>query len=604
MRLRILPLWALCGSILAGVLLAPSPLLAQTPATDPATSAVKSCNEFLVPKQTLRGKQIGQEDCKLIETDFTFAGRRFRRMDMGISGTIDGYLAKEGRYRFYFGSNPEFTYAQGGNPNPIFYGIGRYDMDKGSELVFMYPLDASTAGGSGPGGNGWNGKMFVTAHGAGRSFVRGTLKRWDLNLNAGSPLSDISKYERLMLEKGYAVAKTYRSTLMEGGDTVVTLDDGTVFDDRNVTEQPRLIFGFAKVGWNVLERRLGRKPSRTYWYGHSGGARPGRIMNYQPGLNVGADGKRIIDGFLLDDPGAGLWLPIVMKNGRDVLFTDREELPWFVTDDPQMAKLDPKLFSGARHKDWFVPQIEINHLSYVNETPDDPPAWASNNFLINKRLNAKAVRDKGLAAKHRSYELAGISHSGGEYLPEGRRGDVVIWDMSRVMDGLIDLLDNWVEKGIAPPPSKSEWAEFGDADRDGIIENGPLMIPDVACPTGVFHPFPVSVGPNGQGTTGFAPFTGEGLEPIDGRGPVKHDGDNWYHNFVDMNRNGYRDFRETMTQAWRRLGLIPQNQTFSRTHYTACIQKAVDKLLAEKFILPRTAQFYLDQGKSMVFPSQ
>jgi hypothetical protein len=407
-----------------------------------------------------------------------------------------------------------------------------------------------------------------------------------------------------MLEKGYAVAKTYRSTLMEGGDTVVTLADGTVLNDRNVTEQPRLILSFARVGWNVLERRLGRKPSRTYWYGHSGGARPGRIMNYQPGLNVGSDGKHIIDGFLLDDPGSGLWLPIVMKNGRDVLFTDQEELPWFVTESPETAKLDPKLFSGSRHKDWFVPQIEINHLSYVNETPDDPPAWASTNFLTNKRLNAKAVRDKGLAAKHRAYELAGISHSGGEYLPEGRRGDVVIWDMSRVMDGLIDMLDNWVEKGVAPPPSRSDWAELGDADRDGVIENGPLMIPDVACPTGAFHPFPESQGAGGQGVTGFAPFSGEGLEPIDGRGAVKFDGDNWYYNFVDMNRNGYRDFRETMTQAWRRLGLIRHNETFSRAHYAACIQKAVDKLLAERFILPRTAQFYLDQGKSMVFPSQ
>ncbi len=587
MRLRILFMWP---ALLLSIWLVPSPVAAQ----DSTASAVRSCNEFLVPKQTIRGRQIGQEDCKLIETDFTFAGRRFRRMDMGVSGTIDGYLAQQGRYRFYFGSNPEFTYAQGGNPNPIFYGIGRYDMDKGSEIVFMYPLDASS----------WNGKMFVTAHGAGRSFVRGTLRRWDLNLNPASPLSDVSKYERLMLEKGFAVAKTYRSTLMTGGDTVVTLEDGTVLDDRNLTEQPRLILSFAKVGWNVLERRLGRKPSRTYWYGHSGGARPGRIAQFQPGVNVDTDGTHIVDGFILDDAGAGLWLPIVMKDGRDILFTDQEELPWFITDNPEMAQLDPISFSGAGHKDWFVPEIEIVHLSYVNETPDDPPAWASTNFLTNKRLNAKALRDKDLSVKHRSYELAGISHSGGEYLPEGRRGDVVIWDMSRVMDGLIDMLDNWVENGVAPPPTKSEWAELGDADRDGVIENGPLMIPDVTCPTGVFHPFPVSAGPNGQGTTGFAPFTGEGLEPVDGRGPVRHDGDNWYHNFVDMNRSGYRDFRENMTQAWRRLGLIGHNDTFSRDHYTACIQRAVDKLLDEKFILPRTAQFYLDQAESMVFPSR
>lgn len=587
--------FAIFFAILAGVLSAPSPL----PAQQGANPSVRSCNEFLVPKQTIRGKQIGQEDCKLIETDLTLAGRQFRRMDMGISGTLDGYLAKEGRYNFYFGSNPEFTYAQAGNRNPLFYGIGRYDADKGSSVTFLYPLDAST-----PGGNGWNGKMFVTAHGAGRSFKRGTLARWDKNLSPANPLSDISKYERLMLEKGFAVAKTRRSTLMQGGDTVVTLEDGTVLDDRNVTEQPRLILGFAKVGGNILERRLGRRPSRTYWYGHSGGARPGRIVNFQPGLNVGPDGKRIIDGLIIDDSGSGLWLPIVMKNGKDILFTDEEEVPWFVKENPETAKVDPKLYSGARHKDWFVPEIEIVHLSYVNETPDAPPPWASTNFLANKRLNARALRDKGLWTKHRSYEMAGISHSGGEYLPEGRRGDVVIWDMSRVMDGLIDMLDNWVEKGVAPPPTRSDWAELGDADRDGIIENSALRVPDVACPTGAFHPFPVSAGADGQGTTGFAPFTGEGLEPVDGRGAVKTGEDNWFYNFVDMNRNGARDFRETMTQAWRRLGLIRPNETFGRDKYAACVQQAVDKLLAEKFILPRTAQFYLDQAKTMSFPSR
>ena len=568
-------------------------LLPSLPAQDGKGAAAKSCNEFLVPKMEVKGKPIGQEDCKLIETDFTFQGRKFRRMDMGITGTIDGYLAKEGRYNYYFGSNPEFTYAQGGNKNRLFYGIGRYDMEKGSAVIFMYPLEASA----------WNGKMFVTAHGAGQSFKLGNLKRWDKNLEPGSPLGDISKYEKLMLEKGYAVAKTRRSTPMQGGDTVVTLEDGTVLDDRNLTEQPRLIMGFAKVGWNVLERRLGRRPSRTYWYGHSGGARPGRIVNFQPGLNVGPDGKHIIDGLIVDDAGSGLWLPIVMKNGKDVLFTDQEELPWFVKENPEMAKVDPKLYSGAKHKDWFVPEIELAHLLYVNETPDSPPPWGSTNFLTSKRLNAKALREKGLWVKHRTYELAGISHSGGEYLPEGRNKDVVIWDLSRVMDGLVDMLDNWVEKGAAPPPTKSDWAELGDADKDGVIENGPLMIPDVACPTGVFHILPVSAGLTGQGTTGFAPFTGEGLEPVDSRGAVKTGEDNWFYNYVDMNRNGYRDFRENMTQAWRRLGLIKPNETFSRDKYAACIQKAADKLLSEKFILPRTAQFYLDQAKSMAFPS-
>lgn len=553
-----------------------------------------SCNEFLVPKVEFKGKQIGQEDCKMLETDFDIQGRKFRRLDMGISGTIDGYIAKEGRYNHYFGSNPEFTYAQGGNKNSLFYGIGRYEADKGSAVIFIYPVERST----------WNGKMFVTAHGAGVSFKAGNLKRWDKNLDPSNPLKDVDAYEKLMLQKGYAVAKTRRSTPMEGGDVVVTLEDGTVIQETNVTEQPRLIMSYAKVGWNVLQKRLGSKPSRTYWYGHSGGARPARIVNYQPCLNVDTDGKHIIDGLLIDDAGSGLWLPVVMKDGKDILFTSEKCRDWFPTvlgkSSAGMAYYTP---NNQNHKDWVVPSIELAHQLYVNETPDKPPSWGTTNFLANKRLNAKYLRDKGLTAKYRTYEVAGVSHNGGEMLPEGKSGDVEILVLARVYDGLIDMLDNWVEKGVAPPPTKSDWAELGDVNKDGIIENPAIRMPEVACPTGVYYPFPPSVGATGQGTTGFAPFDGKGLEPFDGRGPVKSGEDNWYYNFVDMNRNGYRDFKETMTEAWRRLGLIQHNETFSRAKYTACVQKAVDKLAADKLILSETAKFYMEQAATTTFPS-
>ncbi len=128
-------------------------------------------------------------------------------------------------------------------------------------------------------------------------------------------------------------------------------------------------------------------------------------------------------------------------------------------------------------------------------------------------------------------------------------------------------------------------------------------MPEVACPTGVYYIFPPSAGPAGQGTTGFAPFDGQGLEPFDGRGAVRASEDNLFHNFVDMNRNGYRDFRETMTAAWRRLGLLKHTETFSRDKYVACVQAAVDKLVAEKFISLKTAKLYLDQAATMRFPS-
>ena len=109
-------------------------------------------------------------------------------------------------------------------------------------------------------------------------------------------------------------------------------------------------------------------------------------------------------------------------------------------------------------------------------------------------------------------------------------------------------------------------------------------------------------GPGGQGTTGFVAFDGQGLEPFDGKGPVKTSEDNWFYNYVDMNRNGYRDFRETVTQAWRRLGLLQHHEAFSRSKYTSCVQAAVETLRAEKFLSPKTAQFYVERAATLALP--
>ena len=42
-------------------------------------------------------------------------------------------------------------------------------------------------------------------------------------------------------------------------------------------------------------------PGRTYFYGHSAGARIGRGINYTPGLNQGRDGKPMFDGILAEN---------------------------------------------------------------------------------------------------------------------------------------------------------------------------------------------------------------------------------------------------------------------------------------------------------------
>ena len=182
---------------------------------------------------------------------------------------------------------------------------------------------------------------------------------------------------------------------------------------------------------------------------------------------------------------------------------------------------------------------------------------------------------------------------GGEYLKDGRDGRIVILDLSRIMDALIDRLDNWVVKDIPPPATKSDWIELGDVDGDGVIENEAIALPEVACPLGLYYQYPPSLGESGISWTGFATFDGQSLEPLDGRGV-----------FVDMNLNRYLDHRESVDQAWHRLGLLRPGETFSRSKYQACVEAAVGKLKQEKLITERVAAQYIQKASQVDLPEE
>lgn len=540
-----------------------------------------SCNEFMVPKKSVSGKLIGMEDCRMqevtiIDSSWPEVGkilgvgqdRKYRRLDIGISGSVDGYTVTQGSRAVDFTSAPEFMFVQAGVTEKPVHGVLKYEAAKGSSMTIFYPEDKAA----------WNGKLYLNVHGAGQSFRKGTLKAWDKYYDMSNPTSEINKLNKLMLVKGYAVAIPRRnSEFQTAGDYSVTLDDGTVLEGRNYTEFPDLVLDFARVAKNILKSRLGKQPSRTYWYGKSAGARLGRLLNYKSGINVDENGKPVVDGIYSDDSGAGVWLPVLYKDGKDVLLRTEKE------------------------KGQFVKMIELTHLLYNNERNDPAPDYVSTNFLLNKRKNAELLREKGLENKFRMYEIRGVSHDGGEGLVDQKRGDVEVIPLWHIEDAIIDMLDNWIDKGIEAPPTKSDWKKLGDVNGDGIIENEAVALPEVACPLGVYYQYPPGR-PGGSGTTGFARFNGKDLEPLDGR-TVRGDGP-WYQvvSFVDMNLNGSRDLRETVTEAWQRMGLLKKSETFSREKYAACVKTAVSKLRKENFISEKVGNFYIEQATKGALP--
>ena len=372
---------AACLAVLSGTLLL---FAAQWGSAGPANAAeAVACDAFLSPPRAVLGKKVGPSSCLSMQNDVTIGGRPYRRLDIGLDGSVEGTVAKAGPYKEYLSNAPDLVFQQTGNPGPFFQAVANYERDKGAAITMVFPRDATA----------WNGKLFVTAHGRNRSFKNGSLKVWNKYFDPANPSADLDKYDLLMLAKGYALAKTYRTSTEGIGEIQSVLDDGTAVDYVAFNESAAYIKDFAGVAKKAVANQLGRPASRTYLYGHSAGARVGRGMNYTAGINKDADGKPPFDGMLLDDAASGLWVPTVMKEGRDVLLaTDAEKAS-------------------------FVPQIDVSHQIYNAVAGRGKiPSFVTLSYLENKRRNALTLLGKGLGDKHRTYEIRSSERMEGEII--------------------------------------------------------------------------------------------------------------------------------------------------------------------------------------------
>jgi len=503
-----------------------------------------SCDEFLPVRWEIDAHSLGPDRCKIISDEkvFDIKGHVFERWELRISGNVEGWAIKDGRRGNYFNDAPDIVFTQSQNSGRRFKGIARYDGGTGHGISLFFPADPKC----------WNGKLFVTAHGAGAYSGVGTLlprdPQADFNL-----LLNANRFVGLLIDKGYAVAHTLRSAQRTGGDVVASLEDGTSLKV-NVSTHAGFITGFTKIAENIVQAKLGHKPRKTYFYGFSAGGFLGRLVQYYPGVNRDDDGSPIFDGFLLDDVGGGDWRPLLMVDGKDTLF---------VTDEDKKR---------------FVPQIDVSHLLDVG---------GNDSNLRKKRENAAILEQKRLSDKHRLYEIRGLAHIDAglvfkpDYIPQAL-------DLGGLMDALVDRLDQWVERGKSPPPTKSEMLELGGTNKNGTNANPAVALPEVACPLGVYYIFPADFRDSllGSQTTALAAFDAINLEPLDGRGQL-----------VDMNGNGVRDRRETLEQAWRRIGLLKNHESMSRRKYVECITRAANAIAREGLLPARMVNYYASKAK-------
>jgi hypothetical protein len=146
---------------LMNFLIAGSLAVAQEKAkTAPKLKDAVSCNEFAQTAKQLMGQLVGVEQCHIIseETVFNIKGHKFRRVEVRLSGGVEGWASLEkGSRAIYFTDGPDFVLAQSGLAGLRSRGVGRYEAATGHGMTILYPED----------GKNWNGKLFITAHGAG-----------------------------------------------------------------------------------------------------------------------------------------------------------------------------------------------------------------------------------------------------------------------------------------------------------------------------------------------------------------------------------------------------------------------------------------------------
>ncbi len=573
--------------VIATALLVGLPLNAQGGGT-------VDCRSMIGSLENVQGRSVGPDECWMSEaTVRNVDGHIFQRLEIGVGGSIDGYTVKQGERVEIFSNAPEFALAQRSNLGPYYHGTGYYRAPKGAGMTVFLPQSAAD----------WNGKLFVLAHGSSHYTPIG-----ELPPRQGDEyplLTGGNAYAGLMMDKGYAVAYTRRPAsgarrrgAVSRASEEVRLDDGTVFKEKTFGFHTGLIRDWTQIAQNLVRARLGRKPERTYYYGKSGGASLGRIFNYKPGANRDTEGNRLYDGMLIDDAGGGWYWPV-----QFFARTDTSEGVFSLRPDAR-----DRLVVDEAYKRNFVPQIDINHQNYTGAD------FVQGHYLFVKRENARYLKEKGLAFKNRTYEIVGVSHADAGYASRSEaatKPGLNNLDLGGVFDALVDSLDQWVEKGVEPSPTRSDAPLLGDADGDGSLENPAIELPEVACPIGVFIEYAKATPRPGRTT--FVPylkerrqvinadaedlpagFDPEWLEPLDARGYL-----------VDMNGNGARDTRESITQAWQRrlrqgehYGTLAAGENLTLTRYVECVSRVTADLVEENLLSEIARTYYIRNARN------
>ncbi|HVV23270.1 MAG TPA: hypothetical protein VHF06_27805, partial [Pseudonocardiaceae bacterium] len=367
-------------TLVASVALAGAFLVIAPAGADNATS----CAGLLVPHSIVAGYSVGETACAITATSAfqDASGRPWQRVDMALSGTAAGYSdpLTVGYTRKDLTDVPNVLFPQFGITSWV-AGVGTYaggGDGQGAGISVLFPTTPGQ----------WSGKVVLLVHGQANNSPMGQL----VPQPVGGPLPPDTfdnLYADEFVDAGYAVIYTRRPA---ASGVPTRLANGATLDE-SVNDNVTMLRDFLRSGERLLAQHLGRSPSLVLWYGHSAGVIAGRLFNYS-GLNDEPGGGHYVDGFLSDDPGGGLPLPLSMPEGQ-VLGVHRGN----VTFPPNAV-----LSKSTRAQ--LVPEFTFAHGLYLAEH-----SWLPGvSYLTLKQLGEQLYRQEGLGNRTRLYVVAGVSH--------------------------------------------------------------------------------------------------------------------------------------------------------------------------------------------------
>jgi hypothetical protein len=199
-------------------------------------------------------------------------------------------------------------------------------------------------------------------------------------------------------------------------------------------------------------------------------------------------------------------------------------------------------------------------------------------------VRTRASREKGLEAKIEWRRSAASVTSTPQFTARLGFSDSDLTEF----DALIDHMDAWVEK-MRHPATKADVAELGCRIRMAKTKTRPSL--SLGClPAGCLL-YLAMLDPAG----GVAkPLLLHLTELIWNCRMARI--------FVDLNGNGVRDKRETLSQAWQRLGLLKPGHKLTQAAYASCVNAAAAKLVKEGLLPKKVGEFYAEQANKARLP--